>query len=377
MERQYAPPALPGYEFLKRLPGGGMGMVFQARRLAGGKLVVVKMIQSAELDRVERLRFIVQGDLLARLDHPYIVRIDEFGEHDGRPYLVMPFVEGGDLHQRRAEFVLQTGAAPEVVEGWRRKVSALLEKVARAVHHVHQRAVLHRDLKPSNILLDARGEPQVCDLGLARRLDESIRVSASREVVGTWKYMAPEQMAGRRDLTFAADVWALGAILYELATGRPPFVGDDDGLDESRKLQAEEPEELAALNPALDGDADLHYICSRCLRRDPEQRYRSAEELALDLKLYGNGRRVRPVPTVRERLGRLGRLMAGPPREPSYFTRWQRSLGLEAATSLLCHAGLFVLLRPAGRGRSRGSGISRATRSPPGPTGCTSGAANA
>jgi serine/threonine-protein kinase len=345
---------LSGYELLKMIGEGAMGVVYRAREVATGRLVAVKIISHAELARVRRLRaiFELEGEVVARLRHPNIVPVEKLGEHDGQHYLVMPLVEGQNLKQRRAEFLLACpeGTAAGVV-GRAARIAALLEKVARAVHHLHRHGVLHRDLKPSNILLDKDGEPLVCDFGLARRFEESEELTLTTQMIGTPAYMAPEQMewdsALRRPLTVAADVWALGAVLYELLTGRPPFVADNPGLAElmRRKREHAGPDAPSALP-----DSDLEWICLKCLRREPAERFGSAEELADALRRYQDRKRVRPVETAGQRVRRWLGPVARPPVDPDYIDRWRTCLRVEAATSFVAQAGMFALtlLRPAG-----------------------------
>ena len=266
-------PDIPGYQFLAEIARGPMGVVY--RVLRDGRELALKSIQSAELALWSRsLQLLAEGELLTTLRHPHIVPVESFGEHEGLHYLVMPLVEGGDLRRRLGEFVLTTGGTER-----RGRITVLMAKVAGAVAFLHQHGILHRDLKPSNILLTPGYdcEPLVCDFGLARRINAADAVPQSREVVGTLAYMAPEQMEGQNILTEAADIWSLGAVLYELLTGSPPFTKDRQ-LDQQRKL--------ADTEPASPASGELHDIARQCLQREPAKRYCSAAALADDLRYF-------------------------------------------------------------------------------------------
>jgi serine/threonine-protein kinase len=195
--------------------------------------------------------------------------IYEVGDRSGRPYFSMKLMEGGTLAEHLSRFA-----------GDGRAVAGLLIKVARAVHHAHQRGILHRDLKPANILLDAQGEPYVTDFGLCRRVEVDSGMTQSGVIVGTPSYMSPEQAAGRKGLTTATDVYSLGAILYTLLTDRPPFRGNTP-LETVRGVLEDEPSRPRLLRPEV--DRDLETICLKCLDKLPERRYSSAEALADDL----------------------------------------------------------------------------------------------
>jgi eukaryotic-like serine/threonine-protein kinase len=204
------------YELLEEIGRGGMGVVYKAQQKSLGRDVALKMILSGQLAMsadVERFRR--EAEAAARLDHENIVPIFEVGEHQGRHYYTMKLYLGGDLARRLPGSREDPNAAADLVA-----------VIARAVHHAHQRGVLHRDLKPGNILLDEGGRPHVADFGLASRLEGPAGATSSGAVVGTLGYMAPEQALGRRDLTVAADVYSLGAVLFALLTGRPPFEGE-------------------------------------------------------------------------------------------------------------------------------------------------------
>jgi serine/threonine-protein kinase len=285
---------LGDYELLGEIGSGGMGVVYKARQRSLNRVVALKMISAGRLSTAaQRQRFRHEAETAARLDHPRIVPVYEVGEWAGLgtgpavPYFSMKFFEAGSLADCLDRFAADPRAA-----------ARLAAEVAGAVHHAHQRGVLHRDLKPSNIVLDADGRPHVADFGLAKCTpaegmgDPSLTVSGA--LVGTPGYMAPEQALGL-PLTTAADVYGLGAILYALLTGRPPFRAGSV-LETLEQVRDREPEPPAALNPRL--DRDLSAVCLKCLAKRPEQRYGSAAELADDLGRWLAGRpvRARPVP---------------------------------------------------------------------------------
>lgn len=285
-----APPRYLGdYEIVREIARGGMGVVYEARQVKAGRLVALKLIRDAALASLDDLRrFRLEAEAIALLDHPNIVPIYEVGQQDGRPYFSMKLIDGGNL----ALQVARLKADPD-------EAAAVLAKVARAVHEAHQRGILHRDLKPSNILIDSRGEPYVTDFGLAKRLDagDLSEATRSRAVMGTPGYMPPEQARGRaRDVTIAADVYGLGATLFEALCGRAPFVGDSVP-EVLRQVVEDEPPRPRSINPKI--DRDLETICLKCLEKEPARRYTSAAALADDLEAWRDRRPIaaRPVPT--------------------------------------------------------------------------------
>jgi hypothetical protein len=267
-------PQVPGYEILGVLGRGGMGVVYQARQVGLGRLVALKMILAgthAGPDEVARFRR--EAEAAARLQHPHIVQIHEIGVHNGLPYFSLEHVEGGSLAQKLAGTPLPA-----------RQAAKLVETLARAVHTAHQRGIVHRDLKPGNILLTGDGTPKVADFGLAKRLDDPAGQTATGAILGTPSYMAPEQAGGKhRQIGPAADVYALGAILNDVLTGRPPFKAATS-METVYQVLHEEPAPPSRLQPKL--PRDLETICLKCLEKAPGQRYATAQALAEDLRRF-------------------------------------------------------------------------------------------
>jgi WD40 repeat protein len=269
------------YQLLEEIGRGGMGVVYRAMQVSLQRTVAVKTIRAGDWASAgDVARFHAEAEVVASLDHPSIVPIHEAGEEDGQHFFAMKLIEGPSLAE-----VLAAGHWPVGRAGQDRS-ARLLRTLAGAVHYAHQRGVLHRDLKPANVLLDAAGEPHITDFGLARRLEDDARRTASGAIVGTPAYMAPEQASGGRRLTTATDVYALGAILYELLTGRPPFQAGPM-LETLLQVRTAEPDRPRALQPRL--SRDLETICLKCLHKEPACRYSSAEALALDLDRWLTG----------------------------------------------------------------------------------------
>ncbi len=264
-----------------------MGVVYKAYHRRLKRAVALKMILGGEYASAEAVyRFRMEAEASASLQHPNIVQIYEVGEHDGRPYLALEFVPNGSLAREFA------GRPPPAAQAAR-----LVEQAARAVHHAHERGVVHRDLKPANILLTADGAPKVADFGLAKRIDDDSGCTQTGAVLGTPSYMAPEQAAGKPDQVGpAADVYALGALLYQLLTGRPPFLGDT-AQETIRQVLHEDPAPPRRLQPRL--PRDLENICLKCLQKDPRRRYAGADALADDLQCFLTGRPIQARPVGR------------------------------------------------------------------------------
>ena len=273
------------YDLLECIGRGGMGLVYRARQRSLNRIVAVKVMAAGEFASPAALaRFRREAETAAKLDHPNIVAIIEVGEHRSVPFLVMRLVDGESLAARLDELAL-----PKVVPGSARSgdkqaqaaIARMIATVARAVDYAHVHGVLHRDLKPSNILLDAEGNPHLTDFGIAKSVEEEVGLTKTSELLGTVSYMAPEQAAGKK-VSRAADIYSLGAILYELLTGRAPFEGPT--MEVLRQVLAEDPPQPRVLNPAI--DRDLATICLKCLDKNPARRYHSALALAEDLERW-------------------------------------------------------------------------------------------
>jgi serine/threonine-protein kinase len=282
------------YQHLEELPPSGMGVVYKGRDPVLNIDVAIKTLQPATPDAVLTERFEQEFRVLARLDHPHIVRICDAGRHDAVPYFAMPFMPGGSLDRQMARF------------GEPRAAATLVEKVARAIHYVHQHGILHRDLKPANVLLDEQDEPRVTDFGLAKFRDGEVAITQPGAVLGTPAYMAPEQARGQGEQVGpATDVWALGVILYELLTARRPFNASRPAAVASL-ICTTEPARPRVLRPEL--EPSLEVVVLKCLEKEPRARYSSAAALAGDLALWLAGEPIRAKPpSLRQRLARLAR----------------------------------------------------------------------
>ena len=322
------------YELLSEIARGGMGVVFKARQKSLDRLVALKMILSGQLASDEEVqRFITEANAAAKLDHSNIVPIYEIGEEDEKHFFAMKLIEGSHLG---SELGRMRNDLPSGI--------ALLEKVCRAVHHAHQRGILHRDLKPGNISIDESGEPYVTDLGLARKMDSQSDLTRTGAIVGTPSYMPPEQAAGSSDITTAADIYSLGAILYELLTGRPPFRGATP-MDTLMQVINDEP-----VKPSTSGTVDrgLEMVALKCLSKDPADRYSTANELADELKrwIIGEPLTVR-APTfsaifknwMRQNFGRAGYILVvgGLGGVLAGFAFWGATMQTEIESKLLLY----------------------------------------
>jgi WD40 repeat protein len=334
------PDRVGDYEVLGSIGRGGMAVVYRARHRELRREVALKMLLGGEFaDRQERLRFRIEAEAVARLQHPNIVQIYEVGEHDGgnglpHPYLALELVDGGSLAQR-----LGAGPPPP------RQAAAWLEALARAAHYAHEHGVVHRDLKPANVLLTRDDTPKLCDFGVAKLLTGSAVHTRSGMLVGTAEYMAPEQAAGDADVGPAADVYALGAILYELLAGRPPFRGGNP-LDTLLHVRVRDPQPPRTLRPGV--PADLETVCLKCLEKEPARRYPSAQAMADDLRRFLAGE-----PVTARPVGGLGRAARWARRRPAVA-------GLLATAVVLLLGGTAVSTYFAVDARGRAGDADRA-----------------
>jgi TolB-like protein/Tfp pilus assembly protein PilF len=307
------------YELLEQIGRGGQGVVFRARQKSLNRVVALKVIGLGHwASQAHVKRFRREAEAAARLEHPCIVPIYEVGERDGSCYFSMKFVEGGQLDE-----LAKRKAMPP------RRAAELIVKVARTVHYAHEHGILHRDIKPGNILLDANGEPHLTDFGLARLVESESSVTQTLDVLGTPSYMAPEQAVGNNAaVTSVTDVYGLGAVLYQLLTGQPPFAGGTT-YETIKLLEDTEPRPPRLLNPKV--DRDLSTICLKCLEKDPKRRYSSALALAGDLERW-----LKHEPIAARRVGPLVR--------GRKWVRRNRSIAVMAAMLLALAVPLGVML---------------------------------
>jgi len=311
-------PSFPGHETLGKIGQGGMGVVYTARDQKLGRVVAIKTIAAAQhATRAQLDRFRAEAEAVARLKHANVIPIYTIGEHEGRPYYSLEYAEGGSLAQRLAQGPMPAAGA-----------ALLIETLAGAVHAAHLAGIVHRDLKPSNVLLTAEGAPKVSDFGVAKLLDSGSKRTLSGEALGTPSYMAPEQADGHsKSVGPAADVYALGAILYQALTGKPPFLGES-AIETLKLVVSTEVLHPRRLRP--DVPRDLETICLKCLEKSPGQRYATAFELAGDLGRFQRGEPVRA-----RRLGPARRLSKWARRHP-----WQTTSGATVLAAVLALIGL-------------------------------------
>ena len=316
---------LGNYEILEQIGYGGMGVIYRARQRHSRRIVAVKRVLSYRADSHGALeRFRREAQAVASLDHPNILPIYEVSEsEDGLPFFSMKFAEKGSLQENAASLRNEP-----------RKCVQLMAKVARAVEYAHSRGVLHRDIKPGNILVNDQGEPLVSDFGLAKLLDGNNDLTRSLTTFGTAGFIAPEQADGpAADLTPAADVYSLGAVLFNVLAGRPPFLGSNP-VSVIRQASETQAPKLRSLAPSL--DRDLETICERCLERDPKTRYQSAGDLAVDLERWLDGR-----PILARPVSPPARMWRWSQRNPKLVGAATAGLLLGATAVSLFHAEFF------------------------------------
>jgi eukaryotic-like serine/threonine-protein kinase len=315
-------PYLGDYEILEELGSGGMGIVYKARQQKLKKIVALKMIKVGQLASEEEVRrFQAEARAAAKLDHPGIVAVHEVGVDRGQHYYTMDYVAGGSL----SSLYREQPVAPH-------RAAELVKKLAEAMHYAHSQGVVHRDLKPANVLLTTSGAPRITDFGLAKSLspgDDSIGFTMTEpgQVLGTVGYMSPEQAAGKTSLVNTpTDIYSLGAILYALLTSRAPFVGDSPSVTILQVIN-KEPVSLRALNSSV--PRDLETICLKCLEKEQDKRYRTAQLLADDLARFLDGRPV----------------LARPLSSAARTVRWcRRNPSLAALGSMLILVMIFGLV---------------------------------
>ncbi len=306
---------VPGYEIMGVLGRGGMGVVYKAKHLRLNRMVALKMILSgAHAGQAELARFIIEAKAIAQLQHPNIVAIHEMGEHEGRPFFALEYLDGGSLQGKMNGVPLPP-----------RQAAQMCETLARAIHFAHEKGIIHRDLKPANVLLTQDGAPKLTDFGLAKSIDGADSGNTGTEaVLGTPSYMAPEQAAGKtRDMGPPGDIYSMGAVLYDLLTGRPPFRGTTV-LDTLQQVQKAEPVAPTRLQPLI--PLDLQTICLKALEKEPAKRYPTAKAMADDLQRYLEGVPIQARPT------------------PAYERAWKWAKRNRAAATAICTGVLGLLL---------------------------------
>lgn len=273
-----SPQRFGDYELLSEIARGGMGIVYKARQISLNRFVALKMILSGQLASEQEVqRFYAEAEAAANLEHPGIIPIFEIGQHDGQHFFTMRLIEGQSLKER-----LEDGPVPP------REAAAMTKKIAEAVAYAHQGNVIHRDLKPANVLMDANGEPRVTDFGLAKKTDVSDGLTATGQILGTPSYMSPEQAEGRTaDIGPRSDVYSIGAVLYAMLTGRPPFA-TDNVIDTLKQVLEHDPVPPRQFSGVI--HADLETICLKCLMKSPERRYQSAIAVGDELDRFLSGR---------------------------------------------------------------------------------------
>jgi CHASE3 domain sensor protein/tRNA A-37 threonylcarbamoyl transferase component Bud32 len=313
-------PVIPGYDIMEELGRGSMGIVYRARQVSLHREVALKMPLAGAQAADELRRFRTEAQAAAALQHPNIIQIFEIGTHDNRPFFTMELVEGGNLDVRLSRHPWEPHDA-----------ATLVETLAGAVHYANSRAILHRDLKPSNILFTPAGLPKISDFGLAKKLDASPRLTGTGVILGTPSYMAPEQVEPGTPVGPATDVYALGAILYETMTGRPPFQAVT-AVDTMLQVMSLDPIPPSALNAGV--PRDLETICLKCLEKSPGRRYPTAQALREDMARFRRGEPVR----------------ARPARAIDRWVKWVRRKPALAALSAIIVLSALALAITAGLG---------------------------
>src|SRR5437773_4352716 len=352
---QQLPRQFGEYQLLEEIARGGMGIVYEARQLSLNRLVAVKVLLSGPLaSSTDLQRFRAEAEAVANLQHPNIVAIHDVGEQAGQPFFSMDYVEGRCLSELVRE---QPLPAP--------RAAGYVKTIAEAIQYAHERGVLHRDLKPSNVLIDHAGEPRIIDFGLAKRLSSDPQLSASNDpltrtghVLGSPNFIPPEQAAGKRGaIGRHSDIYSLGALLYHLLTARPPFAAATTHEIVHQVLNTE-PVGPRSLNPSV--PRDLETICLKCLEKDPRRRYRTAQELADELRRFLRGEPIQARP-----VGPLGRFWRWCRRNPKLASLTATVVVL--ALTLAVVSSVFAIGIAAARNREYGP-QSRLGPNPPTPT---------